>query len=272
MTESPISLDTLISFVIALHPDGSPLENLSDAISVSTRLDERADSLIGHFVDQARRSGASWNDIGTSMGVSKQAAQKRFVFRWDDETTLTPGRRFSRFTDRARRSVAAAQNAARDAGASAVDVGHLVVGLLSEPEGLAAIVIHEAGVTDDQLRAAFMPAGATSAETPATSATPEAQESAAADRTPFTEAAHSVLEGTLHAALRLGHNYIGTEHILLSITAENNATTTRLANLGITADYVDQTLPAHLAKIQSALANLRAAASTPPSTSPSSNQ
>src|SRR5215471_18213887 len=79
MSEFPVPLDNLIAYVKSLHPDGGPLENVADAFTVSAQLDERSDALIGHFVDQARRSGASWNQIGTAMGVSKQAAQKRFV-------------------------------------------------------------------------------------------------------------------------------------------------------------------------------------------------
>ena len=79
MADFPVSLDNLISYVQALHPDGTPLERLSDAVTVAARLDEQSDALIGHFVDQARRSGASWSQIGESMGVTKQAAQKRFV-------------------------------------------------------------------------------------------------------------------------------------------------------------------------------------------------
>src|ERR1017187_9428511 len=108
MTFSPVSLDTLITFVKAQRPVGSPLDNLSDAVAVSTGLSEQADSLIGHFVDQARRSGASWSQIGASMGVTKQAAQKRFVFRWEDMEAPTPGGRVSRFTQRARACVMAA--------------------------------------------------------------------------------------------------------------------------------------------------------------------
>ena len=56
-----------------------PLEQLTDAVLAAESLGEIADHLIGHFVDQARRSGASWTDIGKCMGVTKQAAQKRFV-------------------------------------------------------------------------------------------------------------------------------------------------------------------------------------------------
>ncbi len=54
MAEFPVPLDNLISYVKALHPDGGPLENVSDAFTVSTQLDEQADALIGYFVDQAR--------------------------------------------------------------------------------------------------------------------------------------------------------------------------------------------------------------------------
>ena len=81
MDKFPVPLDNLITYVKARHPDGGPLDNVGDAMVVATQLDEQSDALIGHFVDQARRSGASWSQIGASMGVSKQAAQKRFVPR-----------------------------------------------------------------------------------------------------------------------------------------------------------------------------------------------
>ena len=97
MSSSPVSLDTLITYVKAQRPGGSPLDNLSDAVTVSAQLSEQADSLIGHFVDQARRSGASWSQIGASMGVTKQAAQQRFVPRGPVKGTAGFGD-FSRFT------------------------------------------------------------------------------------------------------------------------------------------------------------------------------
>src|SRR6478672_9813159 len=74
---NPVRLDDLIEAIKKTHSDA--LEQLSDAVIAADHLGEVADHLIGHFVDQARRSGASWTDIGRSMGVSKQAAQKRFV-------------------------------------------------------------------------------------------------------------------------------------------------------------------------------------------------
>src|SRR5215471_17618461 len=95
MSQFPVPLDSLIAFVKSQHPGADTLQNLSDAVELADQLDEQSDALIGHFVDQARRSGASWSQIGVSMGVSKQAAQQRFVSRWESAE-------FSRFTTRAR--------------------------------------------------------------------------------------------------------------------------------------------------------------------------
>ena len=59
MAEFPVPLDNLIAYVKTLHPEGGPLENVSDAFAVSEQLDEQSDALLGYFVDQARRSGLS---------------------------------------------------------------------------------------------------------------------------------------------------------------------------------------------------------------------
>ncbi len=83
---SPVRLDDLIGAIKQVHSD--TLEQLSSAVLAADHLGDLADHLIGHFVDQARRSGASWTDIGRSMGVTRQAAQKRFVRKPDDVSAL----------------------------------------------------------------------------------------------------------------------------------------------------------------------------------------
>ena len=143
MAEFPVPLDNLIAYVKALHPEGGPLGNLSDAMVVSGRLDEQSDALIGYFVDQARRAGASWSQIGSSMGVSKQAAQKRFVPRGGGGLVPEGEQLFSRVTPRARNVLAAA---GRLAGDQAVGAVHLAAALLTEPEGLGARIIQRAGL------------------------------------------------------------------------------------------------------------------------------
>src|SRR5256884_9825985 len=122
---TPVRLDDLIEAIKGTESD--VLNQLSSAVIAADHLGDVADHLIGHFVDQARGSGASWTEIGRSMGVTKQAAQKRFVPKGSPELLdLDPRQGFSRFTDRARNAVMAAQNEARAAGNNEICPGHLV--------------------------------------------------------------------------------------------------------------------------------------------------
>lgn len=229
MTDS-VSLDTLIHAIKSVHTDA--LEQLTDAVLAAEHLGEVADHLIGHFVDQARRSGASWTDIGTSMGVTKQAAQKRFVPK-ADATGIDPNEGFARFTPRARTAVVTAQTAARDAENIEIGPEHLILGLLGDTESLAIAILAAQGVEPDQIRAAItLPA--------ATGHTLEL--------VPFNGPAKKVLELTFREALRLGHNYIGTEHILLALL-ESEDGDGPLHGLGVDKDRTTATLVELLASI-----------------------
>src|SRR5215475_1820363 len=148
-----VRLDDLIEAIKKAHAD--PLEQLTEAVIAADHLGDVADHLIGHFVDQARRSGASWTDIGRSMGVTKQAAQKRFVGKDSGEPPeFDPSGGFGRFTPRARNVVMASQNEARAAGGDQIRPEHLVLGLLSEPDGIAAKAIVAQGVSLKAVRKA----------------------------------------------------------------------------------------------------------------------
>src|ERR1700712_1746064 len=109
MADFPVSLDNLIAYVRELHSGAAPLNNLADAVQVASTIDAQSDALIGYFVDQARRAGAPWSEIGGYMGVSKQAVQKRFTPRVDIHDFDPDSGPFSRFTDRARHVVAMAR-------------------------------------------------------------------------------------------------------------------------------------------------------------------
>ena len=242
MVASPVSLDTLISFVKVQRSEGSALDNLADAVAVGEHLGEQADSLIGHFVDQARRSGASWSQIGASLGVSKQAAQQRFVPRGDPaKGPWIPGD-FSRFTQRARAVLAAAEDYARIADSAVIGSDHLALGLFAEPDGLAAKAIAALGITEQQVRAAL---GAPERPQPAEAA-------AETNRIPIGPGATTSLRGALRCALRLGHNYIGTEHILIGLLDQNDATASALAGLGLGKSAVERRILAQIAAFQAA--------------------
>src|SRR4029453_8288288 len=133
MDKLPARLDDLIDLVTGSVPDDDPLARLSTALLTAQQLGDIADHLIGHFVDQARRAGASWTEIGQSMGVTKQAAQKRFVPKTALDEKPAPDGQFGRFTDRARRAVVLAQEHARTAGNDHVGVEHVLLGLLDVP-------------------------------------------------------------------------------------------------------------------------------------------
>jgi ClpA/ClpB-like protein len=228
-----VRLDDLIEAIKKAHAE--PLEQLTDAVLAADHLGDVADHLIGHFVDQARRSGASWTEIGRSMGVTKQAAQKRFVPKDPGQVPdLDSSQGFTRFTPRARNAVMAAQNEARAAGHDQIAPAHLILGLLSEPDAIGPAAIVSRGVSLDSVRdavTAVLPPPA--AEVPAV--------------IPFDPQARKALELTFREALRMGHNYIGTEHILLALLELEDGGGV-LTGLGIdkagAAEYVTATLAA----------------------------
>ncbi|MFD8572514.1 Clp protease N-terminal domain-containing protein [Streptomyces sp. NPDC059639] len=227
-----VRLDDLIDAIKKVHT--SALDQLQDAVLAADHLGDIADHLIGHFVDQARRSGASWTDIGKSMGVTRQAAQKRFVAK-GSENDLDPSQGFNRYTTRARNVVVSAQTESHAAKNTSIGTAHLVLGLLHEPDSLGARAILAQDVLLDTVRQAAtdrLPASA--AESPAL--------------IPFDAEAKKALELTFREALRLGHNYIGTEHILLALLEQENGTGL-LSDLGITKEASEADITAALDKL-----------------------
>ena len=219
---NPVRLDDLIDVIKQVHAE--PLEQLTDAVLAAESLGEVADHLIGHFVDQARRSGASWTDIGKCMGVTKQAAQKRFVPKAD--ATLDPNAGFGRFTPRARNVVVVAQNKAHEAGNHEITPHHLLLALFAEPEGLAAKLLAGQGID---------------AEAAAKAVTLPPKVDDVPSLIPFNSRARKALELTFRQALRLGHNYVGTEHILLALLeAEDDGGP--LHGLGVDKERVESEL------------------------------
>jgi hypothetical protein len=250
MEPVPVRLDDLITYIKSQQ--GTALDHVSAAMRESEHLGELADHLIGHFVDQARKAGASWTEIGQSMGVTKQAAQKRFVPK-AGEWTVPPDEAgwqaalaeafrahpFSRFTPRARHSIKEAAEEAHSRRHAFVSPEHLALGLLHEPEGLAAKAIVELGVPLDTAREALV------AMLP-----PAGEEEPAPDKIPFTQGAKKTMALAVREALRLGHNYIGTEHILLGLLEDSEGTAGgALIGLGVTRERAEGWLGPELKRL-----------------------
>jgi Clp amino terminal domain, pathogenicity island component len=209
MTEQPIrpTLDELIATVRDRTPGESGLERLGAAVAYSDDLGELADNLVGHFVSEARYEGASWTQIGELLGVSKQGAQQRFVPRGPiDAADFENKDLFGRFTGRARQVVINAEKHAGRLRHGVVGTEHILLGLTDE-ECVASMALSALGFEAAAIRDAVeerLPAG----------------ESVPDGHIPFSAPAKRVLELTLREALKLGHNYLGTEHIVLALLAE----------------------------------------------------
>ncbi len=122
---------------------------------------------------------------------------------------------FERFTERARQVVVLAQEEARTLKHNYIGTEHILLGLLREEEGLAARVLESLDITIERVRAQVVRIVGSGEEV-------------TSGQIPFTPRAKKVLELALREALSLGHNYIGTEHILLGLVRENEGVAARI--------------------------------------------
>lgn len=182
------------------HQTGSedPLELLAVASLTATDLTDLADAMLSHFVDRCRKAGCSWADIGGALGVSKQAVQKRFT-----RQSMEPVG-WDRFTGRTKKLVLEhAPEAAVALGHGWVGTEHVLLGFWGDEECLAAKVLDRLSVSRQQVEDAIKERVALGRHLEPT----------------FTPRALAAVNGAAQQALELGHNYVGTEHVLLSLLA-----------------------------------------------------
>src|SRR6187431_2145706 len=135
---------------------------------------------------------------------------------------------FERFTDRARRVVVLAQEEARMLSHNYIGTEHILLGLIHEGEGVAAKALESLGISLEAVRAQVQEIIGEGQQAPS-------------GHIPFTPRAKKVLELSLREALQLGHNYIGTEHILLGLIREGEGVAAQVLNkLGADLNRVRQ--------------------------------
>ena len=132
---------------------------------------------------------------------------------------------FERFTDRARRVVNLARHEARTLGHDHIGTEHILLGLIDEGRGVGTTALTSMGINLDEVRQAVQDSIGRGAQPP-----PESE------HTPFSPQAKKVLELSLREANQLGHNYIGTEHILLALIREGGGAAQLLAGAGVDHD------------------------------------
>jgi ATP-dependent Clp protease ATP-binding subunit ClpC len=131
---------------------------------------------------------------------------------------------FERFTDRARRVVVLAQEEARELGHDYIGTEHFLLGLIHEGDGVAVKVLGRLGVSPDDVRSRVLEAIGRG-------------EHENAEHIPFTPRAKEVLELSLRESRQIGHDYIGTEHLLLGLLREGQGVAAQvLSDAGVTLD------------------------------------
>lgn len=225
-----LGLDLLIDAVAERHP-ADALDRITVAEGVVAELARLGDRLVGFYVEQARNEGHSWADIGAHVGVTRQAAQQRFTGRWSTLTIadLEQAGAFQRVTDRAREALRRSEQHARDAGHDTIAVEHLLRAVLDDRATLAAKALEVMGVdvvTVEDAIAAGLPA----------------VEGEALDAIPVSPAARRCLARAAEEALALGHNYVGTEHLLLAALGDDADLSRRLEAHGLERDRARATI------------------------------
>lgn len=203
--EGPVDLKDLIRAVQDRTLSCTELERLDVAVKHGEMLKGIGDDLIGHFVEEARKAGASWSQVGERLGVSKQAAHQRHIRR--GPKLFVRRRRssgepfFVRFSQEARDVVARAQDEARGLKHNYLGVEHLLLALTSKAGAGAEKLLREAGVTSAGVRAQVHVLVGEGRETPT-------------GRIPFTPRSKLALQLARRAA---GSGLIETTHILFGI-------------------------------------------------------
>jgi ATP-dependent Clp protease ATP-binding subunit ClpA len=218
----PPSLQDLIDTVRHDTQTDNTLDQLVTAAAAVAQLEDTSDALLGHFVDRCRREGRSWSEISAALGVTKQAVHKRFASVADQIIAAVPSPTLERLTPRARNVLAAASRIAQASGQPQAGSAHLLLGLYSEPLGIAAAALQAMNVGQDSVEAAIRATPALAqtggtARADAESASAGGTGQAKPSEKKFTEDGRRAIRDALAIALELAHNYIGTEHILLAL-------------------------------------------------------
>jgi Clp amino terminal domain, pathogenicity island component len=210
---SPLNLNVgeLIAGIESDLPGDDVMAKITEAQVRAHTLNALGDQLVGVYVAKAKQAGASWTDIGDAIGVSKQAAQQR----WVPQT-------FERFTNRARHAVVLSQEAARAHKHNFIGTEHILLGLLGEPDGLAyQLLVVKAG-SEDAVRQAvedrLEPGG----------------KKAPRGHIAFSTEGKQALEESIREGAELGHDFVGTEHLLLGLlNVKEGTAAAALGSLGL---------------------------------------
>jgi ATP-dependent Clp protease ATP-binding subunit ClpA len=224
-----LSLDALTTQIVARATSDDSLDRLDAAIAVAAELDHQADTLVDHFVAAARAAGRSWTEIGGRLGVSKQAARKRFPAPATPAPVLPPG---VTLRPRLQTCLTEAGRHAQLAGVAEVGSEHLLAGLLAD--GVGAAILDKLGVATEAITA--------SAQRLFGAAQPAGEQPP-----PLSAEAVCAIEAAAHHALAAARDRpevsVGTEHLLAVLALDHGSRARRvLTDLGVDIALIKEEL------------------------------
>jgi hypothetical protein len=230
--KAPIDLRDLIRGVEEQTPATAPLDRIALAMKYGEGLKRLGDDLVGHFVEEARAAECSWSQIGTHLGVTKQAAQQRHRLAglFEGRRGRAEPRWFGRFTEEARQVVTGAQEEARRLNHNYLGTEHLLLALLRDRQAKAARALRDLGISLPDVRRDVKQIIGTGSEAPA-------------GRIPFTPRAKKVFELGLRAAQTRGESHLRAHHILTGLFDEGEGVAAHiLRDRGVTRAGLDSVL------------------------------
>jgi Clp amino terminal domain, pathogenicity island component len=208
MAANDLDLDRIIAAVDAAQARGKPLDRVSAARDAAERLEAFAQHVVAHFVDEARRDGASWTDIGAALGVTRQAAQQRFVPADGVDLGVATDQAGISYSTRAAAALGGARDIAVERHQSPVEDIHLLLALLDNRSGGAIGVVKGLGLRTADVRKAAR--AQLTADGPKRSG----------KNPPLGRSVVKALDVAAREALRMGGDEVGTQHQLLALTAD----------------------------------------------------
>ena len=215
-------VEQLVTALDAAEPEA--LDRVRAAVELADELGSLGDQLVTHYVETARSSGCSWAQIGAQLGVSKQAAQQAFVAPARRKTRF--GRRHGKWSDEAGLALKAAVEEAGSFGHRRVGTEQLLLALI-RGGGLAGTALRHLGVDYRAVRGHVEEIVGR-------------DDGKASGHIPFTPRTKKVIELAAREAIRLQHDEVRSEHLLLALAREGDGVAAQILvqKLGISLSEV----------------------------------